>query len=111
MTKQNTNNISTCLWFDDQAEEVANFYMSVFENANILDTTLNQVETPSDKPIGSVMTVDFEIDGYSFTALNGGPHFTPNPSISFFVNCQTDKEVDRLWEELSDEGNGHVCRF
>ncbi len=99
-----TKQISTCLWFDDQAEEAANFYVSIFENGDILDITPYLVETPSDKPIGSVMTVDFKLEGQTFTALNGGPHFTPNPSISFFINCQTEEEVDRLWEELSDGG-------
>lgn len=104
MTTQNTNNISTCLWFNDQAEEAANFYVSIFENANILDTTPYLVETPSDKPTGSAMTVEFELEDHRFTALNGGPHFTPNPSISFFVNCDTEEEVDRLWDQLSDGG-------
>ncbi len=105
MTTQNTNNISTCLWFDDQAEEAANFYVSIFENGDILNITPYHTKTPSDKPIGSVMTVDFELEGQLFTGLNGGPHFTPNPSISFFVNCRTKKEVARLWVELSDDGS------
>ncbi|MCW9705532.1 VOC family protein [Fodinibius salsisoli] len=104
MTTQNTKNISTCLWFDDQAEDVANFYVSIFENAKILHTIPYLVETPSDKPVGSTMSVDFELEGLRFTALNGGPLFTPNPSISFFVNCDTEEEVDRLWEKLSDGG-------
>lgn len=104
MTTQTKNTISTCLWFDDQAEEAANFYISIFENAEVLDTTPYLIETPSDKPIGSTMTVEFELEGYRFMALNGGPHFTPNPSISFFINCDTEEEVDQLWEQLSDGG-------
>ena len=104
MAMQNSNKISTCLWFDDQAEEAANFYVSIFENSKILNTTPYLVETPSDKPAGSTMTVDFELEGDRFTALNGGPYFTPNPSISFFVNCETGEEVDKLWEALSEGG-------
>ncbi len=99
-----TTNISTCLWFDDQAEEAANFYVSIFENAGILNIASYLVETPSDKPIGSVMTVEFELEDHTFTALNGGPHFIPNPSISFFVNCEAEEEVERLWEQLSNGG-------
>lgn len=104
MTTQNTHNISSCLWFDDQAEEATNFYISIFENAEVLDTTPYLVETPSDKPIGSTMTVEFELEGQQFTALNGGHYFTLNPSVSFFVNCETEEEVDQLWEQLSDGG-------
>lgn len=99
-----TQTISTCLWFDDQAEKAADFYVSIFENAKIINTTPYQVETPSDKPIGSVMTVDFELEGQQFTGLNGGPHFTPNSAISFFVMCETEDEVDRIWEELLNGG-------
>lgn len=104
MTTENENKISACLWFDDQAEEAANFYVSIFENAEVLDFTPYLVETPSDKPVGSTMTVDFELEDQRFIALNGGSHFTPNPSISFFVNCDTEEEVDRLWEKLSNGG-------
>lgn len=103
MTKP-TNKISTCLWFDNQAEEAANFYVSIFENTEILSSTPYRVETPSYKPVGSVMTVDFELENQQFIALNGGPHFTPNPSISFFVHCETEDEVERIWEKLSEEG-------
>lgn len=104
MNNDKSNQISTCLWFDDQAEDAANFYVSIFENADILNTTPYLVETPSDKPIGSVMTVEFELENHTFIALNGGPHFTPNPSISFFVHCETAEEVEQLWEQLSDGG-------
>ena len=105
MTAQTKNKISTCLWIDDQAEKVANFYLSIFEHSEISNKTSYLVETPlSDKKIGSVMTVDFELEGQRFTALNGGPHFTPNPSISLFINCDTEEEVDRFWNQLADGG-------
>src|SRR5699024_6803438 len=88
-TMKNTNKISTCLWFDPKvsgAEEAASFYTSIFENAKIVNTMPYIVETPSNKPVGSVMTVDFDIEGFFFTALNGGPYFKINPSISFILN-------------------------
>lgn len=101
-----TNNISTCLWFDGQAEEAAKFYTSVFDNAEI--TAITHYDEPSAEASGnsegSVMTVGFEIEGFSFMALNGGPQFKMNPSISFFVNCETKAEVNGLWEKLSQEG-------
>ena len=104
MTTQISNQISTCLWFNDQAEEAANFYVSIFDNAAILNTTPYLVETPSNKPEGSVMTVDFELENLTFTALNGGPHFKFTPAISFIVNCESKKEVDELWEKISEGG-------
>lgn len=104
MTKQKTNPISTCLWFDEQGEEAAEFYVAIFNNAKLLKKIPYLVDTPSDKPVGSTMSVDFELEGQRFMALNGGPIFTPNPSISFFVNCDTEEEVDRLWAVLSEGG-------
>ena len=110
MTSQKTNTISTCLWLDDQAEEAANFYVSTFEKAAILNRTPFLVDTPSDKPVGSTMTVEFEIEEYRFTALNGGPHFTPNPTISFFLNFdpsiekQAEVHLNRIWDKLSSKG-------
>ena len=98
------NKISSCLWFDDQGEEAAQFYVSLFDDASIVATTPYQVDTPSNKPIGSVMTVEFELEGQRFMALNGGSYFTPNPSVSFIVNCRTEEEVDRLWEQFSEGG-------
>ncbi|MFA7567194.1 MAG: VOC family protein, partial [Alkalispirochaeta sp.] len=98
--------ISACLWFNDQAEEAAAFYTSIFPNSRITGTT-TYTEVGQDqhgRQPGSVMTVTFEIDGFGFTALNGGPHFTLNPSISFFVHCETIEETDRLWQELSRDG-------
>lgn len=101
-----TNNISACLWFDDQGEEAAKFYTSVFDNAKIKATTHYTEESagPSGRPVGSVLTVGFEIEGFPFMALNGGPHFKKNPSISFFVNCDSGEEVDTLWDRLINGG-------
>lgn len=103
-------NIVPCLWFDDQAEEAASFYVSLFEHAQILQKTPYFVETPSNKPIGSTMTIDFELEGQRFIALNGGPYFTPNPSISFFANFDPSNnnkvadQLDRIWGLLSEGG-------
>jgi len=99
-----TQKISPCLWFDDNAEEAVKFYTSIFPNSKIREVVPYTVETPSNKPIGSVMTVSFELDGYSFLGLNGGPYFKPNPSISFHVKCETKDEVDTIWEKLSENG-------
>ncbi len=99
-----TQRISPCLWFDDNAEEAAKFYTSIFPNSKILEVVPYTVETPSNKPIGSVMTVSFELDGYSFLGLNGGPYFKPNPSISFHVKCKEKEDVDKIWKKLSEGG-------
>ncbi|MDR8393730.1 VOC family protein [Aliifodinibius sp. S!AR15-10] len=98
--------ITSCLWFDDQAEEAANFYVSLFDDSEIGMIT-NYVEAGQEihgKEAGSVMTVDFELAGTKFVALNGGPHFTFTPAISFFVVCETETEVEHLWEKLSEGG-------
>ena len=95
--------ITPCLWFDSEAEQAANFYISAF-GGKITQSEKYNVETPSNKPIGSVMTVEFEIGGYKFLALNGGSYFKPNPSISFHVKCKTKEEVDFIWERLSVGG-------
>lgn len=99
--------ITPCLWFDDQAEEAAKFYTSIFKNSRIVEIT-RYGEAGRDvhqKPAGSVMTVAFELDGTSFTALNGGPVFTFNESISFEVSCESQEEVDYFWEKLSEGGD------
>lgn len=98
--------ITPHLWFDDQTEEAARFYTSVFENAR-LGTVARYPDAGQEiheKEAGTVMTVDFELEGHRFTALNGGSHFAFTPAISFFVTCETEAEVDRLWQELSDGG-------
>jgi predicted 3-demethylubiquinone-9 3-methyltransferase (glyoxalase superfamily) len=99
--------ITPCLWFDDQAEEAAKFYTAIFRNSKIVDLTRygEAGRELHGKPAGTVMTVTFELDGQTFTALNGGPMFTFNEAISFQVHCQTQEEVDYYWEKLSAGGD------
>ncbi len=99
--------LGTCLWFDDQAEAAAAFYTSVFKNAKILSTTRYPEGSP--RPAGTVMTVQFELDGQTFTALNGGPQYPFTPAISFMVNCDTQADIDRLWEQLGAGGTEVAC--
>ena len=99
--------ISTCLWFDGQAEEAATFYCSVFRNSKIKQTVLYGDTGPG--PKGSVMTVDFELDGREFLALNAGPKFKFNHAVSMMVNCETQKELDEMWDKLSAGGVTEVC--
>src|ERR1700737_4473684 len=94
--------ISSCLWFDDNAEEAVNFYTSIFKNSKIGSVARYGEEGPGQK--GRVMTMTFQLDGQEFMALNGGPHFTFSPAISFFVNCETQPEIDELWDKLSEGG-------
>jgi predicted 3-demethylubiquinone-9 3-methyltransferase (glyoxalase superfamily) len=98
--------ITPFLWFDDKAEEAAHFYTSIFKNSKIKSMARYGEEgaKAAGRPKGSVMTVVFEIEGQEFVALNGGPVFTFSPAISFLVNCKTQKEVDELWEKLSEGG-------
>jgi predicted 3-demethylubiquinone-9 3-methyltransferase (glyoxalase superfamily) len=94
--------ITPFLWFDDQAEEAAKFYASVFKNSKI-GRILRYDEASAKaagRPAGSVLTVEFEIEGQKLTALNGGPEFKFNESVSFVVNCKTQEEVDHFWEKL-----------
>ena len=103
--------ISVCLWFDDQAEEAVNFYVSVFKNAKIGKTARYDEEgaKAAGKPKGSVMTVTFELDGQEFVALNGGPVFKFTEAISLVVNCETQEEVDSFWTKLSAGGQEVQC--
>ena len=94
--------ITTFLWFDNNAEEAANFYVSVFKNSRILKTAPYPEGAPG--PKGSVMIVDFELDGQQFTALNGGPHFKFTEAISLLVHCDTQEEIDHYWEKLTADG-------
>jgi predicted 3-demethylubiquinone-9 3-methyltransferase (glyoxalase superfamily) len=96
--------ITPCIWFDNEAEAAAKFYTSIFPNSKILTTVPYTIDTPSKKPIGSAMTVSFNLSDHQFIGINGGPSFKVNPSISFIVGCDTKEEVDELWEKLS-EGN------
>jgi len=99
--------ISPCLWFDDKAEEAAKFYTSVFKDSKIGDVTRYGKEGYEihGKEEGTVMTVEFEIEGQKFLALNGGPIFKFNEAISFQVYCETQEEVDYHWEKLSEGGD------
>ena len=103
--------IAPCLWFDTEAEEAAEFYVSTFENSRIL-RVLNYTEAGYEihgKPAGSVLTVEFELSGQQFTALNGGPHFKFSEAISLEVNCDTQQEIDYYWEKLSEGGEQGNC--
>jgi predicted 3-demethylubiquinone-9 3-methyltransferase (glyoxalase superfamily) len=102
-----TNPISTCLWFDGRAEEAANFYVAIFPNSKILKTARFGEGGPG--PAGSVMTIEFELDGRKFLGLNGGPHFKFSEAISFIINCQTQEEVDRYWQALTAGGAEVQC--
>jgi predicted 3-demethylubiquinone-9 3-methyltransferase (glyoxalase superfamily) len=94
--------ITPCLWFDNEAEEAAKFYTSIFPNSKILTIVPYTIDTPAKKAIGSVMTVSFNLSGHVFMGVNGGTYFKTNPSISFIVGCDTKEEVDRLWGKLSE---------
>jgi len=99
--------ITPFLWFDHQAEEAAGFYVSIFPNSKIEKVVRYGPAGPG--PPGSVMTVAFQLDGQSFVALNGGPHFTFTEAISFVVNCRTQDEVDAYWEKLTAGGAEVQC--
>ena len=100
-----------CLWFDEKAEEAANFYVSIFKKSKIGAVARYGEEGAkvSGKPKGTVMTVTFQLDGQEFMALNGGPLFKFTEAISFIVNCETQQEVDRLWGKLSAGGEEGPC--
>jgi len=96
-----------CLWFDTQGEEAAEFYTKVFPNSRIVDVTRYGSAGPG--PEGSAMTVDFELDGAPFVALNGGPHFSFDEAISFQIDCADQDEVDHYWDRLSEGGEESQC--
>jgi predicted 3-demethylubiquinone-9 3-methyltransferase (glyoxalase superfamily) len=106
-TKARPQKITTFLWFDGNAEEAVNFYISVFKNSKILKTVHYGDAGPL--PKGTIMTIEFELDGEQFTALNGGPEFKFNESISLLVHCKTQQEVDYFWEKLSEGGQEVEC--
>ena len=99
--------ITTFLWFDDRAEEATKFYVSLFKNSKI--TNVSRYTEGSPGPAGKVMTVAFELDGQQFVALNGGPQFPFTEAISLLINCETQQEVDELWEKLSSGGEKSQC--
>lgn len=103
--------ISPFLWFNDQAEEAVKFYVSIFKNSKIVCVTRygEAASKASGRPNGSVMTVQFQLEGQEFVALNGGPHFKFTEAISFVVNCRTQRELDRFWENLSAGGEKSQC--
>jgi predicted 3-demethylubiquinone-9 3-methyltransferase (glyoxalase superfamily) len=99
--------ITPFLWFDNQAEEAAKFYVSIFKNSKIVNVARYGDAGPG--PKGSVMTVRFQLDGQEFVALNGGPQFKFTEAISFVVNCETQEEIDYFWEKLSAGGDKSRC--
>ena len=99
--------ITPFLWFNHNAEEAANFYVSVFKNSKVLGVTRYGDAGPG--PAGTVMVVAFQLDGQEFTAINGGPQFKFTEAISFVVNCKTQQEVDEYWEKLSAGGEKSRC--
>jgi predicted 3-demethylubiquinone-9 3-methyltransferase (glyoxalase superfamily) len=99
--------ITPFLWFDGQAEEAMNFYVSVFRNSKT--GTVRRYGEAGPGPKGSVMSAEFQLDGVDFIALNGGPHYQFTPAISMFVSCETQDEVDELWEKLSAGGAQQPC--
>jgi predicted 3-demethylubiquinone-9 3-methyltransferase (glyoxalase superfamily) len=99
--------ITPNLWFDTEAEEAANFYISILKDSEVVNVMHYGDAGP--RPAGMVMTVTFRLQGQEFTALNGGPDFKFNESISFLVNCESQEEVDELWERLSEGGEQGPC--
>jgi len=98
--------ITPFLWFDTQAEEAANFYVSIFKNSRITSISHYPEGTPG--PVGQVMVVNFELDGQKFIALNGGPTFKFTEAISLLVNCETQQEIDHYWSKLTSGGGKEV---
>ncbi len=99
--------ITPFLWFDGKAEEAMNFYVAIFKNSKIINVT--RYGEAGSGVNGTVMSAVFELQGQEFIVLNGGPQFTFSPAISFFVNCETQAEVDELWEKLSEGGKTNQC--
>jgi len=99
--------ITPCLWFDGQAEEAMNFYVSIFKDSKV--GTVSRYGDAGPGPKGSVMVATFQLEGQEFMGLNGGPQYTFSPAISFMVNCKTQDEVDHLWDKLSEGGQIQQC--
>jgi len=101
-----TRLITPFLWFDNQAEEAVTFYTSIFKNSKVLSTVryTEEASGAAGRPAGSVMVVDFELEGQRFTALNGGPHFKFTEATSFVIHCQSQEEVDYYWDRLTQGG-------
>jgi predicted 3-demethylubiquinone-9 3-methyltransferase (glyoxalase superfamily) len=107
MTSVMQPKITPNLWFDTEAEEAANFYVSVFENSRIVNVSRYGEAGP--RPAGMVMTVEFELDGQRFVAINGGPEFSFDEAVSFQIKCETQDDVDHYWERLSEGGSEGPC--
>jgi predicted 3-demethylubiquinone-9 3-methyltransferase (glyoxalase superfamily) len=103
--------ITPCLWFDSQAEEAVNYYLPIFKDSKIVKTARYDEESAkvSGRPEGSVLTIEFQIEGQDFIALNGGPQFKFTEAVSFVVNCGTQDEVDEYWEKLAAGGEIQMC--
>ncbi len=103
--------IVTFLWFKDHAEEAVDLYVSLFENAKIINTSYltESVAKEAGMKTGAISSIDFELDGQNFTALNGGPMYTFSEATSIAVNCKTQEEIDKLWDALSDGGEVISC--
>jgi len=111
MATKVTQKIRPCLWFDDRAEEAAQFYAAIFKNSKVGKITRYDEEASqaSGRPLGSVMTVELQLEGQEFLALNGGPIFKFTEAVSFIVNCETQEEVDYFWSKLSAGGEQSRC--
>jgi predicted 3-demethylubiquinone-9 3-methyltransferase (glyoxalase superfamily) len=99
--------LTPCLWFDTEGEDAAKFYTSIFPNSRIVETAYYGSAGP--RPEGTVMTVEFELDGQRFIALNGGPQFKFSEALSFQINCESQDEVDDYWGKLSEDGEEGPC--
>ena len=105
------NKITPCLWFDKQAEEAAKFYVSIFKNSSVGSVSYYGTEgfEIHGMPEGTVLTLEFQLDGQAFTALNGGPNFKFTEAVSFQVSCDTQTEIDHFWDKLSEGGSESQC--
>lgn len=101
--------IVPCLWFDSDAEKAVEFYKTVFKEVKVLGISKYVSETPSNKPEGSIMTIDFEINGHKFMALNGGPYFKFNEAVSFVIYCKDQEEIDYYYDRLSAVPESEMC--
>jgi predicted 3-demethylubiquinone-9 3-methyltransferase (glyoxalase superfamily) len=106
-TKIISQKINPCLWFDQNAEEAANFYVSIFKNSSI--KKINRYGKNAPMPEGTALVVSFQLDGQTFQALNGGPMFKFSEAVSFVVNCETQQEIDEFWTKLSAGGQEQQC--
>jgi predicted 3-demethylubiquinone-9 3-methyltransferase (glyoxalase superfamily) len=107
-TFENHPRISPFLWFDTNAEEAVDFYLTVFKSARKISTARREIDDPSGHK-GTVMTITFELEGLQMTALNGGPYYRFNEAVSFFVRCDTQQEIDEYWDKLTAGGSAIAC--